>query len=157
MCWHRSANQHFTWTWAPSQYINDICRWGSHYVKNTAVRPSYLYNGNTYIGNIVSLYCDGSQISTRTWVLIHETASFVRFATLPSIIVIYDISCTSIVDQFSLYDFGKKYHLCNSCVVRGQVAFMCVFDTLNFFSSSVHSIHTLIIQYPIYYHMHIHT
>ena len=40
--------------------------WVLHYKDWTVVRPSYLYNGNSYTSKTASLYWDGSQVSCKS-------------------------------------------------------------------------------------------
>ena len=48
--------------WGLSQYNNSLAASGDlHYKGKTVMRPSYLHNGNSYIGKTTSLYWDGSQ------------------------------------------------------------------------------------------------
>ena len=48
---------HSETTWAPSQFKGRLFRYGDFHDKDTTVvRPSYLYNGNSYIDNTFSLY-----------------------------------------------------------------------------------------------------
>ena len=50
--------------WAPSQYKDGLPRCGNfHYKYKTVVRPSYLYNGNSYTGKTTSLYWDEPLVS----------------------------------------------------------------------------------------------
>ena len=50
-------------TRALSQYKDSLSMYGDfHYKDKKVVRPSYLYNGNSYTGKSVSLYWDGPQV-----------------------------------------------------------------------------------------------
>ena len=54
--WKKLSKYHGRW-WPQPNMKDHLCRyWDFHYEDKTVVRQSYLYNGNSYIGTMSSLY-----------------------------------------------------------------------------------------------------
>ena len=61
------------------QYKDGLSRYGDfHYKDKTVMRPYYLYNGNTYIGKMVSLYWDSLQKATLVTSISNQSVWFER-------------------------------------------------------------------------------